>query len=255
MAETVPRRRFVSDPAPGTTLTEGYARGGSTARQAVVGFLTDLARTARGAHPSACSCELTVLPPEWTGRLTVTEEGGDSSLLKAGDEYATALGNVQRAIAEGPYVDALTGAVPVVVPEIGNEPARWPVFAVTAPAHGLVGVHVEPLITAPHTVLGVAAWYTKRPRLELDPAARLPSITAALVLVRRLLRMRADAETAGAALAARSVIDEAVSILMDRHNCAADAAFDLLHEESLTYGGKLHAAAAVLVDRSRRRSD
>ena len=130
--------------------------------------------------------------------------------------------------------------------------SRWPEFAEAARVQGFVGVLSTPL--APRVQHVGALNLYSRTRAGFEPAAeemaQLFADQASVVL--------ANAEPFGAAerlsaqlreaLVTRDVIRHAEGVLMARHRCSADEAFDLLREDSERSGKKLRDVAREVVE-------
>ncbi|WP_280276048.1 GAF and ANTAR domain-containing protein [Nocardia wallacei] len=150
----------------------------------------------------------------------------------------------------GPYQTAVRTARPVSVPDLADEP-RWPGYAARLLAHGLRSHDVWPL-SSDDDVIGTLSVYG-RERGGVDPAAR-DTVTLIAGHLSVLLQLAIDANRQSAltdqlraALGSRSVIDQAVGILMGQHNCDRDSAFGILRTVSNRRNVKLAAVAADLV--------
>ncbi|MGH3966038.1 MAG: ANTAR domain-containing response regulator [Pseudonocardiaceae bacterium] len=186
-------------------------------------------------------------------------DGASISLLRqqgfatnnATSEEVRDLDRVQYQSGKGPCVAATQEGCRVKAVLAEADP-RWPEFADAARAQGFVGVLSTPL--APRGLpLGALNLYA-RTRAGFGPAAeetaQLFADQASVVL--------ANAEPFGAverlhaqlreALGARDVIRQAEGILMARHRCSADEAFDLLREDSERSSKKLRDLAREMVE-------
>lgn len=236
--------------------------GDENARDALVALMGELARSATPITPVVTGCDLLVLRP---GRPKRPEKGlprEHRPLRSASDPFAQAIACIQDEIGEGPSIDVLHTARAVVTPDLSADPgtdpaARWPSFTAAARAHAVAAIHAEPLISTDQRLLGVMTWYAKAPGTFHDP--RLPGLTErartvahTLSLARRLLGLRVHPEDLHAALASRTLIAQATGLLMQRHSCTSDEAFAQLAEISRREQTKLHATAAVLLNRATR---
>jgi GAF domain-containing protein len=186
-------------------------------------------------------------------------DGSSVSLLRQGgfvtnnatSEEVRDLDGVQYQSGKGPCVAATREGrqVNVALTEGGS---RWPEFAGAARVQGFVGVLSTPL-AARGQHLGALNLYSRtRAGFEqtAEETARLFADQASVVL--------ANAEPFGAvdglnaqlreALVTRDVIRQAEGILMARHRCNADEAFDLLREDSERSDKKLRDVARQLVE-------
>ncbi|MGH3767130.1 MAG: ANTAR domain-containing protein [Pseudonocardiaceae bacterium] len=129
---------------------------------------------------------------------------------------------------------------------------RWPEFADAARAQGFVGVLSTPLGPRGRHVGALNLYSRTRAGFgpDAEETAQLFADQASVVL--------ANAEPFGAgenlnaqlreALGARDVIRHAQGILMARHRCSAEEAFDLLREECERSDKKLRDAAREVVE-------
>lgn len=161
------------------------------------------------------------------------------------------LDRVQYHSGKGPCVAATHAGRRINVALTEADP-RWPEFADAARAQGFVGVLSTPLGPQGRH-LGALNLYS-RSRAGFGPVAeetaQLFADQASVVL--------ANAEAFGAverlnaqlreALGARDVIRRAEGILMARHRCSADGAFDLLRQDCERSNKKLRDAAREVVE-------
>jgi ANTAR domain-containing protein/GAF domain-containing protein len=186
-------------------------------------------------------------------------DGCSVSLLRQGGfttNNATAedvrdLDGVQYQSGKGPCVAATREGRRMNV-ALTEADARWPEFADAARLQDFVGVLSIPL--APRGQhLGALNLYS-RTRAGFEPAAE----ETAQLFADQASVMLANAEPFGAvdrlnaqlreALVTRDVIRQAEGVLMARHRCSADEAFDLLREDSKRSGKKLRDVAREVVE-------
>ncbi len=161
------------------------------------------------------------------------------------------LDRVQYEAGRGPCVAAteLGRTMNVVLEE--NDP-RWPEFATAALAQGFVGVLSTPLVVRERN-LGALNLYSRRHAgfSEVDQAAAQMFADQASVVLANAVAFAA-AETVNAqlreALATRDVIGQAKGILMARHGCTSEEAFDRLRHESQRSNQKLRDVAQAVAD-------
>jgi GAF domain-containing protein len=186
-------------------------------------------------------------------------DGSSVSLLRQGgfatnnatSEAVRDLDGVQYQSGKGPCVAATREGRRVNVALTGAD-ARWPEFADAARLQGFVGVLSIPL--APRGQhLGALNLYS-RTRAWFEPAAeeraQLFADQASVVLANAEPFGAVDRLNAqlGEALVTRDVIRQAEGVLMARHRCSADEAFDLLREDSKRSGKKLRDVAREVVE-------
>jgi GAF domain-containing protein len=181
----------------------------------------------------------------------ITTPGSDRPLTDAATSgLVFEVDNFQYDLGEGPCLHALETGEIVEVPSMRAEP-RWSIYCTFAADHGLNRSLSVPL-EAMGERLGVANLYsrgegpfTERQRWEGSMFAM--QAASALANQRAYEASRRLNEQLQEALSARSSIDQAKGILMERHGCDADAAFARLKQESQTSNRKLQVIAAEIV--------
>jgi len=205
----------------------------------LAGFLADVARLAAGVVPSG-SCGITV------------RRDGQPLTVASSDKWAERVDEVQYGAGEGPCLDTLyTGAV-IDVPDLAAD-GRWDGYRQHALEHGVRSSVSIPLAVDGATV-GALNLYGAVPR-AFDAAARNHAETfavqaaAALTLVMRTIGLTEDSAHLERALTTRTLIDQALGILMGQQRCNADEAFALLRAHSQNNNRKLRDVAADLITR------
>jgi GAF domain-containing protein len=208
--------------------------------QGVNDFLVELAGLAAGVVEPPASCGITVRR-DWQP-LTVASS----------DELAEQVDEVQYGADSGPCLQALaTGAV-IDVPDLGAE-TRWPEYRAHALEQGVRSSLSLPLAVDGSTV-GAMNLYGFTPR-AFTSAVRQQTETfaaqaaAGLTLVLRNVLHAEESEQLEQALANRTIIDQALGILMAQQRCTADEAFALLRAQSQNSNRKLREVAADLITR------
>ena len=186
-------------------------------------------------------------------------DGCSVSLLRQGgfatnnatSEQIRDLDGVQYQSGKGPCVAATREGRRMNVALTGAD-SRWPEFANAARVQGFVGVLSVPL--APRGQhLGALNLYS-RTRAGFEPAAeetaQLFADQASVVLANAQPFGAVDRRNAQLreALVTRDVIRQAEGVLMARHHCSANEAFDLLREDSKRSGKKLRDVAREVVE-------
>lgn len=202
-------------------------------------FLTEVARLAAGVVPAA-SCGITM------------RRDGRPLTVASSDERAERVDEVQYGAGEGPCLEALhTGAL-VEVPDLAAE-RRWVTYRPHALRHGVRCSLSLPLAAGTATV-GALNLYGFVPH-AFDAAARRHAQTfavqaaTALTLVLRTIGQAQDSADLEQALASRSIIDQALGILMVQQHCNADQAFAFLRTHSQNNNRKLRDVATDLITR------
>jgi hypothetical protein len=151
----------------------------------------------------------------------------------------------------GPCVDAAETGRTQYVPDVATE-TRWPAYTDYARAAGVRCVLALPLDVEGETGAALNLYGTEpRALAEGRPTARLFAERAAGAVntALRIERQRASVADVRTALLSRSVIDQAVGILMARERIDAEAALDRLRRLSQDRNVKLRDLCQDLVAR------
>lgn len=161
------------------------------------------------------------------------------------------LDRVQYEAGRGPCVAATELGRPMNVVLEEND-SRWPEFARAALARGFVGILSTPLVVRERN-LGALNLYSRSRAGFSDvdqAAAQLFADQASVVLANAVAF--AAAETVNAqlreALVTRDIIGQAKGILMARHGCTSEEAFDRLRHDSQRSNRKLRDVAQAVAD-------
>lgn len=202
-------------------------------------FLDDLARAAGAAMTPPASCGITLRRDHRP--LTVASS----------DSLALALDEAQYERGEGPCLEAMRTGTVVAVTDITTE-RRWGGYPAHAQAHGVDSSLSLPL-TAAGRNLGALNLYSSQPHACDDPA----DIAHGLALAGRanavlgvVLHQADQVELTGQlrdAKTSRSVIDQALGIVMAQQRCTATDAFKLLRAASNQRNRKLRDVAADII--------
>lgn len=200
------------------------------------GFLQELSeRAGRAVRPGACSVTL--------GRADRLHTVASSDRLVSG------LDEVQYAADTGPCLAAARERVEQHAPDLASEP-RWAPFPAAARERGVRSLLAVPL-TLNHGAYGALNFYARGPGAfhgHRGTARELAAQASGAVAV--ALRMEHDREAGldlRAAMLSRSVIDQAIGILMATHRCDAHQALELLRRRSQDENVKLRALCVQLV--------
>jgi GAF domain-containing protein len=172
----------------------------------------------------------------------------------ATDDVVRELDSVQYQERSGPCVEAIdTGKRFAIALAASGE--RYPRFAAAAQQRFMTGVVSTPLATD-EGAFGALNCYSasaeRFPPGDLDVASQIAGHASAL-LAGAATRSSATTtnEQLQAALLSRDLIGQAKGILMERHRCSAEEAFDLLRRTSQRENRKLTAIAQDVVDARR----
>ena len=202
------------------------------------GFLQQLADLATRTGSSRTSCGVTVRMDEHP--LTVASS----------DDLATRVDEVQYASGVGPCLQSMDTGEVIDVPSFVDED-RWDEFRMAAIANGLQSSLSTPILVGSQPV-GAINLYSQAPGSFSEQDRRSATMFAAqasgcLAVAHRMARHVELTTHLQAALASRSVIDQAIGIMMAQNKCHSDAAFDVLRRASQHRNVKLRQVAADIV--------
>ncbi|MFJ8142741.1 GAF and ANTAR domain-containing protein [Streptomyces sp. NPDC096013] len=201
-------------------------------------FLQALAQRALELAPAADGCGVTM---ERRGRPVTVSSAGAS---------ATKLDEAQYGQDDGPCLQAMRTGLTVDVPDTLSE-KRWGGYPAYAAACGARSSLSLPIAPYTHTA-GALNLYAPVPYAFAD--ADLTSLrllaaqaTGAIELAQRIAdaqQFTADLQTA---LKSRTVIDQAMGVLMGQQRCTAEEAFQILRTASQHRNTKLRDLCAELI--------
>jgi GAF domain-containing protein len=200
-------------------------------------FLNELVRYASAQTEHTCS-------------ITVRTGNRPPYTVVTTDDLTLQLDEQQYHDGRGPCLEALATGVPVLVDDMATE-RRWPPYPAEAAALGALSSMSQPLISG-EQVIGVLNMYAFKP---LSPdvgrqarAAHLADRAAgALAVGLRIAEQSAENANLRIALTSRSIIDQAVGILMAQQSCSDQEAFALLRQASQGRNVKLREVASQIV--------
>ena len=206
-------------------------------------FMSELA--VRAADKTAHSCGITV----GGDRLAYTVAGSDDLALQ--------LDELQYAGGTGPCLEALHTGVPVFVTDMAAE-ERWGPYGARAADLGAASSMSYPM-TAAGTVFGALNLYSSAPGApDADVQAEAANIAdgaaGAVGLAVRLAQQAELTTNLQTALTSRSVIDQAIGVLMGQQRCSATDAFQLMVTVSQQRNEKVRHVAAGIIGGIERRS-
>jgi GAF domain-containing protein len=205
-------------------------------------FLQEVAELAGQITLPSVSCGITA---EYDGRpLTVASSDG----------RARALDESQYRLGEGTCLHAMRVGEVVDVPDTEVE-TRWPLYLQAAREQGLRSSLSLPLMVGNRSI-GAVNVYCFDAKHDFDGETRrhadlfaAPASTALLLAFRQVKNTETTQQLENA-LSSRSVIDQALGIVMGQQRCSAEAAFALLRDHSQNNNKKLRLVAAELVART-----
>ncbi|MEV4478390.1 GAF and ANTAR domain-containing protein [Micromonospora coxensis] len=201
-------------------------------------FLDQVVRVAADVVAPAAACGLTVRRDG--GAFTVA---GSGELAAKGDE-------IQYGADEGPCLEALRRGHVVEVTDL-REDDRWRRYREHALRLGILSSLSMPM-TVDHETVGALNLYGTSPAAFTGSARRhaeafTAQATAALTVILRQADQALLHRQLTDAMASRSVIDQALGVLMGQQRCTATEAFALLRQASQHRNRKLRDVAAEIV--------
>lgn len=178
--------------------------------------------------------------------------------VASADALACQLDEQQYEHGMGPCLQALAGGEVVEAVDLAVED-RWEAYPTIAMAHGILAILSTPLIVDGKPV-GVLNLYARTPRAFSAVDRQLAELLAgqAAIAVTAALRHYDEvtlSDNLRIALSSRSVIDQAMGIVMAQRRCDPEEAFGTLRTISQRRNIKLRNIAAELVDAARRPSE
>jgi GAF domain-containing protein len=201
-------------------------------------FLDKMVRLTAEVVTPAAACGITV------------RSDGQPFTAAASNDLAAQVDEIQYGADEGPCLDALRSGTVVQVDDLSQE-ERWSSYRPRATAHGVVSSLSLPL-TVYGESLGALNLYSATPTAFAGPQrehaeAFAAQCAAALALSLRQVRQAQVQHQLAEAMVSRSVIDQAIGILMGQHRCTATTAFDLLRQASQHHNRKLRDIATDII--------
>jgi GAF domain-containing protein len=205
----------------------------------VEAYLQEVSRLACAVVEPPASCGIT------------TEYNHQPITLSSNDGRARSIDQAQYEADDGPCLHALrTGTVVEIADQAADQ--RWPQYRRAALEQGVVWVLSQPLkidggtagamnlygYDQPHALAG-----EQRHNMEVFATQ---AATALALAVRHTDQQQVNTQLEEA-LASRSVIDQAMGVLMAEQRCTAETAFALLRRQSQRSNTKLREVAASLI--------
>lgn len=192
-----------------------------------------------------------VEPPASCG--ITTRYDGQPRTIVSSDARAAFADELQYSLGEGPCLEALQQGVMVDVVDYSRE-RRWPKYGDLAREAGVKASIAFPLIVDGLSIGAMNLYGYDRPDTFSTPdreraAAYAEQAATTLAFAARAVRQSQLSEQLEHALASRSVIDQALGLLMGQQHCDARAAFELLRRHSQSNNRKLRDVARDLIVR------
>ncbi|MGH4015990.1 MAG: GAF and ANTAR domain-containing protein [Pseudonocardiaceae bacterium] len=206
----------------------------------ITDFLDELARYAADTVAPNLSCGITL------------ERDGNPLTAASSGALALSLDEVQYGHHSGPCLTAMNTGETVIITNLATDD-RWGAYRLDGLAHGIVSALSNSLNAGPG-VRGALNLYSGQPEVfDADSQQRAESLAAeasrALRLAVRLTDQVQLTRHLEVAMASRSVIDQAIGIIMGQNRCTATAAFEILRRASNHRNIKLRDVASEIVTR------
>jgi GAF domain-containing protein len=205
----------------------------------VEGFLDELALLACEVVEPRPSCGIT------------TRYDHRPITIASSDPRAVRIDQEQYAAGDGPCLHAMrTGQTTVIADQRNDQ--RWAQYRAAALAQGVRWVLSLPLRVNSDTLGALNVYgYDDEHALEGPERAHLEAFAGqaatALALAVRHSQQRELSAQLEQALSSRSVIDQAIGVIMAQQRCSPETAFDLLRQRSQNSNRKLRDIAAELI--------
>ncbi|MGY0004378.1 GAF and ANTAR domain-containing protein [Micromonospora sp. I033] len=190
-----------------------------------------------------------VVTPAVACGLTVRRDGGAFTVASSGDLAARG-DEIQYGADEGPCLEALRQGQVVEVVDLRDD-ERWGRYREHALRLGIVSSLSLPMTVDRETV-GALNLYATQPHAFTDPARRqalafTDQASAALSVILRQADQSLLHQQLTDAMASRSIIDQALGVIMGQQRCTARQAFTLLRQASQNRNRKLRDVAAEII--------
>ncbi|WP_203880020.1 GAF and ANTAR domain-containing protein, partial [Planobispora takensis] len=185
--------------------------------------LNELATAASRITPGAPMAGLTL---RLGGRVRTVASSEATALLVDEIQYGNGIDG-------GPCPQAIDTGLVVQVDDLATE-HRWGDYSTLLPAHGLRSIYSHPLRAGEQAIGALNTYAPSTAETAFGPAARQTIAQVAEhtgLLLHAVVQAAQHVEITGQfrqALAQRSIIDQAIGILMGQRRCSADQAFALI---------------------------
>ena len=201
-------------------------------------YLDELAVTVAGLSPQIAGCGVTV------------RRNGNALTVASSNELASAVDEVQYGIGTGPCLECLATERVLTVVDMVEE-SRWGQFPSHALGHGVRSTLSVPLVVGGRTI-GALNAYGSEPGMFVGVLRDQLVVFAAEAQISLALALRSAEQSElvdqlHTAMQSRSVIDQALGIVMARQRCTAAEAFAVLRSASQSRNRKIAEIAADVI--------
>jgi GAF domain-containing protein len=201
-------------------------------------FLHELAVLAARLVRSGLSCGMTIGPR------------GRPVTMACSDPEAARVDKVQYELNDGPCLHAIRSARLVRIDDMAGQ-QRWPRFEKMAVAHGIRSCLALPLVTEGKSVGALSLYAREAAAFGSTEVLRAQTFaknaSGAVALALRLASYAALTEQLRSSLASRTVIDQALGVIMAQERCSQARAFAILRAASQNTNVKLRDIASAIV--------
>jgi hypothetical protein len=204
----------------------------------VEAYLADFASRAADRIMPGTECSI-------TARLR-----GDDRRVASSDERSARCDQAEISAGAGPCITAIDETRVLAGSEVWTDP-RWPEWRATATEVGFRSAAAVPADAGPDAHIALNLYHDEAELWDGDAMARAEGYTQEIARVVALCLRIAEQmvlnEDLSAAMASRSVIDQAIGVVMAQNRCSAEEAFRILRSASSHRNVKLREVAAAIV--------
>lgn len=178
--------------------------------------------------------------------ISVRRRGGKIETVSSTDPIALELDGMQFQLGQGPCIDAIKGHGQCWVEDLSTD-GRWPAYAAKAAALGIRSQMGVELFSEDDTI-GALSLYAELPAAFDEETPTIAQLFATHAAHAMGNAMRQEQLTT--AIGSRTVIGQAMGIVMGRFRLDEDRAFSFLKRTSQDSNTKLVDVARAIVDRA-----
>lgn len=206
--------------------------------ESVEQFLHEMALLAAGLVSGGLSCGMTM------------QSNGRPVTVACSDPVAARVDGVQYELDDGPCLHAMRDGHLVRIEDTSDK-ERWPEFEARAGAHGIRSCLALPLNADGRSVGALNLYARMAAAFGTEEVRRAENFaeyaSGALTLAMRMASRAALIEQLRSSLTSRTIIDQALGIIMAREHCTQARAFDILRSASQNSNVKLRDVAIAIV--------
>ena len=193
-----------------------------------------------------------MVPAAATCGITLAQDGHVITVASA-DALAQLLDEQQYELDTGPCLQALHTGEIVSAEDLSRE-SRWDGYPARALVHGMSAIYSSPLMVNGKSIGALNMYGTTAHSFDEDARSAIAQLTAlAAATITAAMRHYDEAALSDhlrSALSSRSVIDQAIGIVIGMQHCSPSEAFDVLRTVSQNRNIPLREVATELVART-----